>query len=81
LIAEENLHERFMHNNSMGILTAAENKQTNNPDSSGLSKECVRNEKNRMSEWRNKRIYERNTKRNVREEEPSKEFLRNKKNV
>ncbi len=44
----------------MGILTAAENKQTN--QTLADSQECVRNEKNRMSEWRNKRIYERNTK-------------------
>jgi hypothetical protein len=59
-------HERkspLHHDNSMGILTAAENKQTNQtlPD----SQECVRMRRIEMSEWRNKRIYERNTKRNV----------------
>jgi hypothetical protein len=42
-----------MHNNSMGILTAAENKQTNEQTNKQTnqtlpdSQECVKNEKNR----------------------------------
>jgi hypothetical protein len=72
-----------MHNNSMGILTAAENKQTNKqtkPDSSGLSRMC---EKMRRIECLNGETKEfiRETQKETLEEEPSKELLRNKKNV
>jgi hypothetical protein len=67
----------------MGILTAAENKQTNKqtkPDSSGLSRMC---EKMRRIECLNGETKEfiRETQKETLEEEPSKELLRNKKNV
>jgi len=67
----------------MGILTAAENKQTNKqtkPDSSGLSRMC---EKMRRIECLNGETKEfiRETQKETLEEEPSKELLRNKKNL